>query len=129
MRYRPRVFSINDLFAWHQKAELKLSPFFQRRPVWSPQARSYLIDTLLEGYPIPAIQIRQIIDVNEQRTVREVVDGQQRLRAIFDFLEGNLRILPSQSEEYGGKTYEDLSDDDKDEFCCGLASRLSGDLP
>lgn len=114
MRYRPRVFSVNDLFAWHQQDELRLNPVFQRRPVWSSQARSYLIDTLLSGYPIPAIQIRQIIDVNEQKTVREVVDGQQRLRAIFDFLEGKLRILPSQSEAYGGSRYEDLPDDAKD---------------
>lgn len=114
MRYRPRVFSVNDLFTWHRKDELRLNPVFQRRPVWSKQARSYLIDTLLSGFPIPAIQIRQIIDVNEQKTVREVVDGQQRLRAIFDFLEGNLRILPSQSESYGGSRYEDLPDEAKD---------------
>ncbi|HEY3960127.1 MAG TPA: DUF262 domain-containing protein [Solirubrobacteraceae bacterium] len=114
MRYRPRVFSVNDLYAWHQKEELRLNPFFQRRPVWSAQARSYLIDTLLEGFPIPAIQIRQIIDVNKQATVREVVDGQQRLRAIFDFLEGKLRILESQSAEFGGMRYDDLDDDQKD---------------
>jgi hypothetical protein len=114
MRYRPRVFSVNDLFAWHQQGELRLNPVFQRRPVWSTQARSYLIDTLLEGYPIPAIQIRQIIDVNEQKTIREVVDGQQRLRAIFDFLEGKFRILPSQSDTFGGLDYDGLDDDVKD---------------
>lgn len=66
------------------------------------------------GIPIPAIQIRQIIDVNEQKTVREVVDGQQRLRAIFDFLEGKFRILASQSETFGNLDYEGLDDDDKD---------------
>jgi hypothetical protein len=116
VRYRPRVFSINDLFAWHQKGELSLNPDFQRRPVWSPQARSYLLDTILLGYPIPAIQIRQVIDIKKQATVREVVDGQQRLRAIFDFLEGELRILPSQSDLFGGMRYEDLPDENKDEL-------------
>ena len=116
MRYRPRVFSVNDLFTWWTNGELELSPYFQRRKVWSPQARSFLIDTILAGYPIPAIQIRQKVDVKKQTTVREVVDGQQRLTAIFDFLGGGLRILPSQSEGYGGNTYEDLPEESKDHF-------------
>lgn len=116
MRYRPRVFSINDLLTWSQQGELRLNPDFQRRPVWSPQARSYLIDTILEGYPIPAIQIRQIIDIAQQETVREVVDGQQRLRAIFDFLANDLRLLPSQSINWGGMRYDDLPDEKKDDL-------------
>jgi Protein of unknown function DUF262 len=108
MRYRPRVLSVNDVYEWYQRKELSLNPDFQRRPVWSPQARSYFVDTMLCGYPIPAIQIRQLIDPGEQKTRREVVDGQQRLRALFNFLEGELRILPSQSERFGGMFYEDL---------------------
>jgi Protein of unknown function DUF262 len=111
MRYRPRVISVNDVYEWYQRKELSLNPDFQRRPVWSPQARSYFVDTMLCGYPIPAIQIRQLIDPAEQRTRREVVDGQQRLRALFDFLEGDLRILPSQSTDFGGMHYEDLSEE------------------
>jgi len=116
MRYRPRVFSVNDLYTWWGNGELELSPYFQRRKVWSPQAQSYLIDTILSGYPIPAIQIRQKIDVDKQTTIREVVDGQQRLNAIFEFLAGRLRILPSQSEQYGGHRYDDLADEDKSQF-------------
>jgi hypothetical protein len=116
MRYRPRYFSINDLYGWYQRDELTINPDFQRRPVWSPQARSYLIDTILKGFPIPAVHIRQIVDVREQKTVREVVDGQQRLRSVFDFLEGHLRILPSQSKEFGGREWEDLLEETQDEF-------------
>jgi hypothetical protein len=116
VRYRPRVFSVNDLFTWWGKGELELSPYFQRRKVWSPQAQSFLIDTILSGYPIPAIQIRQKIDVAKQTTTREVVDGQQRLTAIFEFLAGNLRVLPSQSQQYGGNRYDDLSDEEKNHF-------------
>lgn len=111
MRYRPRVLSVNDVYDWYQRDELTLNPDFQRRPVWSAQARSYFVDTMLAGFPVPAIQIRQLIDPAEQKTRREVVDGQQRLRALFDFLEGELRILPSQSASYGGMYYEDLPEE------------------
>jgi hypothetical protein len=116
MRYRPRVLSVNEVYDWYQRDELALNPDFQRRPVWSAQARSYFVDTMLCGYPIPAIQIRQVIDPEKQKTKREVVDGQQRLRALFDFLDGELRILPSQSVHFGGMTYDLLPDENQSDL-------------
>ncbi|GAJ16274.1 unnamed protein product, partial [marine sediment metagenome] len=57
---------------------------FQRRRVWSSKARSYLIDTILDGFPIPAVYIRQKINLKIAKSIREVVDGQQRIGAILD---------------------------------------------
>ncbi len=48
-----------------QKA-LELNPRFQRRSVWSPNAKSYLMDTILRGKPMPKIFIRQKINVTTQ---------------------------------------------------------------
>lgn len=79
MRYRPRVLSVNDVYEWFQRKELSLNPDFQRRPVWSPQARSYFVDTMLCGYPIPAVQIRQLIDPGEQKTRRALRRGLEAL--------------------------------------------------
>ena len=37
-----RTYSINDFLEWHDNGQLQLSPRFQRRSVWTDQARSYL---------------------------------------------------------------------------------------
>jgi hypothetical protein len=54
-----RVYSINDFVEWDKNKQLELNPSFQRRPVWSEKAKSYSIDTILRGKPIPKIFIRQ----------------------------------------------------------------------
>ncbi|MBU0623313.1 MAG: DUF262 domain-containing protein [Candidatus Thermoplasmatota archaeon] len=71
---RPRVHSINDFRYWSSKGELVLAPQFRRRRVWKPKAKSYLIDTILKGYPIPGAYPRQKTDLAGRKTMREVVD-------------------------------------------------------
>ena len=85
-----------------------LSPKFQRRPVWSPQGKSYLIDSIIRGFPLPQFFIREKIITKERRTIREVVDGQQRLKAILDFVNDSFTILPSHNIEYGKTKFSDL---------------------
>jgi len=93
--------------------------------VWSNRAKSYLIDTILRGLPIPKLYIRQIIDLASGTTVREVVDGQQRLRAVFEFIEGNLQVSKIHNEEYCGLKYEQLPDEVRKEI---LAYEFSVDV-
>jgi hypothetical protein len=47
----------------------------QRRKVWSPRGKSFLIDSIVRGMPLPQFFIREIVLLREKRTVREVVDG------------------------------------------------------
>jgi hypothetical protein len=54
--------------------------------VWPPAARSNLIDTIVNGYPIPKILLSQTTDLDTLQSRKEVVDGQQRTSAILDFL-------------------------------------------
>ena len=65
-----RVYSINDFIEWEQQGQLELNPAFQRRPVWSDKAKSYLIDTILRGKPIPKVFIRQRINVTTKTSTR-----------------------------------------------------------
>ena len=78
-----RTYSINDFVEWDGQKQLVLNPRFQRRAVWSEKAKSYLIDTIIRGKPIPKIFIRQKLNVTTKTSLREVVDGQQRLRTIL----------------------------------------------
>ena len=64
---------------------------------------------------MPSIMIRTVTDPVTRRSRREVVDGQQRLSAIRDFADGNL-VLGGRAEEYAGKKYDGLDEDDRLNF-------------
>jgi hypothetical protein len=55
--------------------------------VWKPGAKSYLVDTVVRGLPTPLIFIREKIDPETLRPMREVIDGQQRLRTLIGFID------------------------------------------
>lgn len=76
---------IQDLINFERKNELNLAPWYQRRSVWSPSQKAYLVNTLFEQKPIPAIYIRHSIDLERGASIKEVVDGQQRTRAILSY--------------------------------------------
>ncbi len=108
-------YPISDLLSWMNERTLVLNAEFQRRAVWPPPAKTYLIDTILRGRPMPSIYIRTKTDLRTRRSYREVVDGQQRLRAIDEFANGEF-ALSHQAGEFAGKHYEDLDEDSKELF-------------
>lgn len=120
-----RTYSINDFIEWEDRKQLEISPKFQRRSVWSPQAKSYLIDTILKDKPLPKIFIRATTDPKSKITTREIVDGQQRIRAILSFVKDGFKISKVHNEEYGGKTYSELPEEVQTDF---LKYELSVDL-
>lgn len=111
-----RPYSINDFKEWHERGVLVLSPKFQRRRVWSYKAKSYLIDTILRSLPIPPVFIRQQIDPKTRKTVREVIDGQQRLGAILDFLKDGFKVSKIHNEDYGNLYFTELPSNVQDDF-------------
>jgi len=107
-RFSTRNYSIRDFEEWQGRGELVLAPKFQRREVWSPKARSYLIDTIVRGKPIPKVYMRQNTNPDTRRTTREIVDGQQRLHTVLTFLKDGFRISKAHSEDFGGKYFSGL---------------------
>ena len=108
-------YPVSDLLTWMGENTLVLNAEFQRRDVWPPQAKTYLIDTLLRGRPMPNLYFRTKTDLETRRNYREVVDGQQRLRAIREFADGEL-ALGKNAGEFSGMRYEGLDADDKAAF-------------
>lgn len=92
-----------------------LSPKFQRRGVWTTAARSYFVDTILRGYPVPPLHLRLVKD-SRRGLVREVIDGQQRLRALFDFFEDNYTLSTQLDAPWAGKSYSQLSASDREQI-------------
>jgi Protein of unknown function DUF262 len=108
-------YRVSDFLQWFKEKALVPNPFFQRGAVWVPAARVFFIDTILRRLPIPKIYIRTKIDLKTKKSVREVVDGQQRLRTIIDFSEDNL-ALTKRAGEFAGLKYSTLSDEQKETF-------------
>ncbi|RRO17633.1 DUF262 domain-containing protein [Saccharopolyspora rhizosphaerae] len=119
----PEHYPIADFLKWAHDKELELNPKFQRGSVWVSAARTYLIDSILRGYPIPKILMRTRIDRELKRTIRDVVDGQQRLRTIIDFANGKFP-LGGKAGEFAGCRYADLSEELQDRF---LSYRLTSE--
>jgi uncharacterized protein with ParB-like and HNH nuclease domain len=91
----------------HDKNALVLRPPFQRNPVWTETQRSYLIDSILRGYPIPELYMQEAVD-SKGREVHTVVDGQQRIRACLEFVEGNFSLIETESPEWQDLSSERL---------------------
>ncbi len=106
----------NRTIVWFKKAndngDLQMKPPFQRNPVWTHPQKSYLIDSILNGYPIPEIYMQEFVDENGNEN-HIIIDGQQRTRACLDFIEGLYPIKDDESPTWGGMYFDDLSPDDK----------------
>lgn len=76
---------IQDLLNAHDRGELNVSPWYQRRAVWTNAHKSYLLNSIFVTMPVPAIYIRHALDLESEKTVKEVVDGQQRCRSIIEY--------------------------------------------
>ena len=109
--FSTRNYSIRDFEDWQERNELALAPKFQRRDVWNEKAKSYLIDTIVRGKPIPKLYMRQNVTPGNRKTTREIVDGQQRLRAVLSFLKDGYKISSAHHREFGGKYFSQLDED------------------
>lgn len=104
------TYSVNDFLEWYERKQLVLSPKFQRRSVWKDVAKSFLMDSIIREKPLPKIFIRQMTDIKTRTTVREVVDGQQRLRTIIDFINDGFKIKRVHNQEHGELYFSQLDE-------------------
>ncbi|WP_438464390.1 DUF262 domain-containing protein [Marinomonas sp. PE14-40] len=113
MHLTPSDPDISTLVKKIEKNRLDLQPNFQRGEVWGLQKKQRLIDSILRGWHIPPIHVIQVPNSSKQ----EVLDGQQRLAAIRDFVDGkfkfNANFEPNNPQFKGidGLSYDQLDID------------------
>lgn len=105
---------ISDIRDWSKAQRLELRPDFQRRAVWSATARIMLMDTILRGVPMPKIFLKNII--REDSTYRIVIDGQQRISAILDFLRDKFSLDEPYTGNIKGKRFSELDKETQERF-------------
>lgn len=103
----------------YKSNRLDMSPAYQRKAdLWSDWKKAHLIDSILNDFDIPKIYVADFTEspstLNPNRRAYSIIDGKQRLGAIFDFFDDRLPLNLSfvLDEEpgliLGGKKYSEL---------------------
>ncbi len=106
-----RSLTTKDIALLHQlydQGQITLAPEFQRNSIWPRTAKAYLIDTILSQRPIPLLYFRRGASAQTGKSRYEVIDGQQRLRAVFEFMDDRFPLSESKDPQYKGKRYSEL---------------------
>lgn len=88
MNSKVELWTIRQLLA--ERNQIDLNPAYQRGPAWRPDKQELLLDSIFRNYDLPKIYFSKSTSSNHSRY--EVIDGQQRVRAILDFAENKLAI-------------------------------------
>ncbi|WP_432468463.1 DUF262 domain-containing protein [Agarivorans sp. Z349TD_8] len=104
--------TIADIYEKIEDNKLDLSPDFQRKFVWTHEHQEQFLDTIINGFPFPEIYVCQgKVDTKKLRTSQKVIDGQQRLTTITNYIENSfdkpLKIV---------KPFDELNDAEREDF-------------
>jgi hypothetical protein len=112
MRLIPSDSDIRTIVSRIFDGDINLQPNFQRGEVWGEVKKVRLIDSILREWHVPPIHVVEIKESGKQ----DVLDGQQRLVAIRDFvngdisIDGNIEPLNEDIMKLDGNYYNDLPD-------------------
>ncbi|MBM7541295.1 DUF262 domain-containing protein [Amphibacillus cookii] len=117
MRCTASELEIETIFTRIRTDDIDLQPDFQRGEVWSIPKKRKLIDSILRGWRIPPIHV-----IENENYVDEVLDGQQRLATIRDFMndkikiDGSLAPIDESISKLDGLVYSKLDSDTQRKF-------------
>ncbi|UOQ69035.1 DUF262 domain-containing protein (plasmid) [Hymenobacter volaticus] len=118
-----RSFDGKNISWWHmEKDQIDFEPLYQRKgQLWSDRDKAFLIDSVINKFDIPKIYVADFtfgnsngLDLNPSRKSYAIIDGKQRLEALFDFIDNKIALnndfvyMDDPTVELGGLTYKDL---------------------
>lgn len=115
--YLAKEYTIEELVRrFEEGAEEELTggelfvPSYQREFVWEQWRQSRFIESILIGLPIPQLLLAQeVSDVESDEGRLEIVDGSQRVRTMWSFVRGRLRLSHLRKlTDLNGKSFQDL---------------------
>src|SRR5438034_995186 len=108
MKMTPGQRALDKIYKRRHQYEI---PEWQRGEVWNDERKQELIDSILRGWKLPKFYFLKIDDDQF-----EVVDGQQRLTAIYEFFGNELELSGESAKAFGGAFYKDLKPKFSDAF-------------
>jgi hypothetical protein len=111
------VKSIHTMF---KEGTLIIDNTYQRRSVWGERDRIRLVETILLNLVIPELFFwKASTDPDSGQSITHIVDGQQRINAIIDYIDGKFKLKEAHlldreaKEKWANKTFIQLSPDEK----------------
>jgi hypothetical protein len=110
--------TITDYCAAMARSEIVVNRNYQRSDqVWPAIAKSYLIETILLGYPVPKLSLYQVLDLKSRKTSKEIVDGQQRSVTIYQYNNDEFSLSRSlETDDVAGRRYSELEPEFQSRF-------------
>lgn len=108
---RPIQTIINQIVNVTKRDGIDLQPVYQRGYIWTGEFKDKLIYSIVKGYPIGNISLRVRTSHNPKGAMQEVVDGQQRLTTIFNFIKGEYTVQGDYSRKIIEYIAEYMGDD------------------
>lgn len=99
------TWTIQNFVKLHNEKKLIINTEYQRSEVWKRNKKRLLMDSILKDYDIGSIVLRQ-----QKEGKWEILDGQQRLKAIFDFTDNEFS-LSKETTKFEGKYWKELGPD------------------
>lgn len=109
---RPIQTLINQISNYNKRDGIDLRPNYQRGYIWSSDFKDKLLYSIVKGYPIGNISLRVRANKNSKGAMQEIVDGQQRLTTIFNFVNKEYSIQGEMSRKIIEYIIEYLGDED-----------------
>lgn len=106
------------MLLYSERSEINMNPEYQRMGgVWTTEKRRLLIDSILNDYDLPKIYFHALSPeaLSETGFRFAVIDGRQRLEAIWGFMDGEFTLASDfeyqrdQQLNLGGISYEDIA--------------------
>lgn len=124
-----QTWSIVEIYQKINKGSLILSPAYQRNAIWTVDKQTSFIESIFMDLLIPPIYVVEIPGENMlEDSSYEVVDGKQRLTAIFNFIKNEYKLkkraLEYFTDIYGDKNYSEIESDFSSEIKNLLSSVL-----
>lgn len=111
---------VKNIHTMFKDGSLIIDSTYQRRSVWGERDRIRLVETVLLNLVIPELFFwKEYTDPQTGKSITHIVDGQQRINAIIDFIDGKFKLNKSNllekeaKEKWGNKTFSQLPPEDK----------------
>lgn len=102
METKPETsWTVGELIKIKEGSMLRVNPEYQRGLRWSDFQKQMFIDSIMRGYSIPAFYLHEIEIPGirgRANTFYEIIDGQQRIDAIYGFSKGSFELLDPKKD-------------------------------